>query len=161
MPAKTKTRTSSLIRLSWQWSIYQGPKSVGTLVPDGLVHPSPPLPIIPNGVVHLAAEGADGGGQLLVEMTADQNAISPWHLVATQNFDEDSGELVTTIPERVVPHEYAEQPVFIRCRYSASMPQTDPADVARAEAMGWPRPEDPALEPHTVTVTLEYKEQSE
>jgi hypothetical protein len=160
MPTKTRTRTSDLIRLSWPYQIYQGPKTVGTLVPPGLVHPSPPLPVIPNGVVHLAVEGATDGGQLLVEMTADQSAISPWHLVATQNFDGDSAELETTIPERVTPHEYSDAPLFIRCRYSASTPQPAPADVARAEQNGWPRPQPPELVPHTVTVTLEYKEQA-
>lgn len=160
MPTKARTRTSDLIRLSWSYQIYQGPKTVGTLVPPGLVHHSPPLPIIRNGVVHLAVEGATDGGQLLVEMTADQSAVSPWHLVATQNFEGESGELVCQVPERVTPHEYSEQPCFIRCRYSASTPQPDPADVARAEQKGWPRPQDPELEPHTVLVSLEYKEQA-
>jgi hypothetical protein len=156
---KAKTRTSQLIRLSWDWNVYQGAKTTGTLIPPGLVHESPPIPVIANGVVRLAAQGAAHGGQLLVEMTGDQNAVSPWHLVDTENFNGDSAELVCQVPERVQPHEYADQPRFIRCRYSASTPQSDPADIVRAEQNGWPRPQPPELEPHTVTVSLTYSEE--
>jgi hypothetical protein len=161
MATKVKTRTAQLIRLSWDWNVYQGAKTTGTLIPPGLVHQSPPIPVIPNGVVHLAAQGATHGGQLLVEMTGDQGAVSPWHLVDTANFDGDSAELVCQVPERVQPHEYADHPLFIRCRYSASTPQPDPADVVRAEQHGWSRPEPPELEPHNVLVTLEYKEEKQ
>jgi hypothetical protein len=151
---KAKQKAPNLIRLSWQYNVYQGAKTSGTLIPPGLVHQSPPIPVIANGVVHLAAQGAAHGGQLLVEITGDSGAISPWHLVDTENFDGDSAELVTTIPERVQPHEYADHPLFIRCRYSANTPPGDAWRVANERGY-----EPPELEPHTVTVSLTYSEE--
>lgn len=154
MATKTKTRINQQVLLRWDWNIYQGAKT-GTLIPPGLVHESPPIPVIANGVVHLSAQGAAHGGQLLVEMTGDQGAVSPWHLVDTENFNGDGAELVCQVPERVQPHEYADQPRFIRCRYSASPPPVDPWRVANERGYT-----PPTLEPHTVLVTLEYEEQS-
>jgi hypothetical protein len=157
MPTKEKTGNS--IHYSWNAVVHQGPKY--GLHYDGLQHFSPVFPALVGAELRFTYDGAPHGGVLQVEMTADQQATSPWHQLAAENHgDSKRGELAATIPARVTDSEWSGAPLFIRCRFAAHTPPVDPVAMRLAQENGWPY-EPPQLEGnHPVTLTLHVKEES-
>jgi hypothetical protein len=156
MATKAKERNS--IRYSWQPTVYQGNR-VG-LYDEGMRHWSPVFPALVGAELTFSYDGAPHGGLLLVEMTPDSAATSPWHSLIAENIPDKRGEISATIPPRVTDSEWSGAPVFIRCYFGVSTPPPNPAAMRLAEENGWPY-ESPRLDgEHPVTLSLEVKEDS-
>jgi hypothetical protein len=115
------------------------------------------LPAIRNGKARLSYSAAQFGGVLRLDMSDSQNpAEAQWHPIASALIeDQQQGDMECTVPARVSAHDYAGQVRWVRAYYGASSPITRYRD-----RFGEEHSEIQPIEPHTVQVHIEIKEQS-